>query len=91
MLQKCNFTYYEDFFYTLISEEPKTSLDNLVGTIGGLLGLFLGASLMSFYELIDMVFSTIFIIIANTGKIISFLRKFMSFQKLFQQTGPNNE
>ncbi len=49
--------YYEDFFYTSITEEPKTSFDSLIGTIGGLLGLFLGASLTSFFELIDLTFS----------------------------------
>jgi len=53
--------YYEDFFYTLIKEEAKTSFDSLIGTIGGLLGLFLGASLISFYEIIDLVISVIYI------------------------------
>jgi len=38
----------------LIKEEAKTSFDSLIGTIGGLLGLFLGASLMSFFEIIDL-------------------------------------
>jgi len=53
--------YYEDFFYTLIKEDPKTSFDSLIGTIGGLLGLFLGASLISFYEIIDLLISVIYI------------------------------
>jgi len=53
--------YYEDFFYALIKEDPKTSFDTLVGTIGGLLGLFLGASLISFYEIIYLLISVIYI------------------------------
>jgi hypothetical protein len=54
--------YYEDFFYTAITEEPKASIDSLIGTIGGLLGLFLGASLTSFFEIIDLIFSLLSII-----------------------------
>jgi len=42
-----------------IIEQPKMTFDSLIGTIGGLLGLFLGASLISFYEIIDLVISTI--------------------------------
>ena len=57
--------YYEDFYYTSITEEPKTTFDNLIGTIGGLLGLFLGASLISFYEIIDLVISIIYISIQS--------------------------
>jgi hypothetical protein len=53
--------YYEDFFYTSITEEPKTSFDSFIGTIGGLSGLFLGASLMSFFELVDLAFSLFYV------------------------------
>ncbi len=57
--------YYEDFFYTLIKEEAKTSFDSLIGTIGGLLGLFLGASLMSFFEIIDLGIIVLSVIIQH--------------------------
>jgi len=57
--------YYEDFFYTLIKEEAKTSFDSLIGTIGGLLGLFLGASLMSFFEIIDLAIIVITVILKH--------------------------
>jgi len=57
--------YYEDFFYTLIKEDPKTSFESLIGTIGGLMGLFLGASLMSFFEIIDLGIIVLSVIIQH--------------------------
>jgi len=60
--------YYEDFYYTKISESEKTSFDSLVGTIGGLLGLFLGASLISFYEIFDLALNLFLISIHHLNK-----------------------
>ena len=51
--------YYDDFYYTSITEQAKISLDSLVGNIGGLLGLFLGASLLTTIEFIDLVITLI--------------------------------
>ncbi len=62
------YIYYEDFFYTSIIEQPKMTFDSLIGTIGGLLGLFLGASLISFYEIIDLVISTIHFSLQHSNK-----------------------
>ena len=47
--------YYEDFGYKSISEIPKTSFEDLLGTIGGLIGMFLGTSLLSFIEIPDIL------------------------------------
>ncbi len=60
--------YYEGSIYTAITEEPKQNFDNLLGTVGGLLGLFLGASLMSFFEIFDLIFSLILITIKHSNK-----------------------
>lgn len=54
--------YYEDFWHTLITEQPKTNSDSLFGTIGGLLGLFLGTSVLSFFEITDLVYSLFYIL-----------------------------
>jgi len=50
------FVYYNDLKYTLISEEPKTELFILISEIGGILGLFLGISFLSFFELFEILF-----------------------------------
>ena len=48
--------YYEELSYVSITELPKATSDNLWGNIGGLLGLFLGTSLLTFVEVIDLIF-----------------------------------
>ena len=47
--------YYEKLAYTLIEEEPKITLEDLIGALGGHLHLFLGMSLMSFLELFEFI------------------------------------
>ena len=54
--------YYDELAYTLIEEEPKMTLDEMVGTIGGHLHLFLGMSLMSFVELLE---ATVFVTVSG--------------------------
>jgi hypothetical protein len=48
--------YYDDLSYKSFIELEKTSLVDLVASIGGTLGLFLGMSFLSFVELIDLLF-----------------------------------
>ena len=45
--------YYETLTYTMISEEPKITFEVLIGGLGGHLHLFMGMSLMSFFEVIE--------------------------------------
>lgn len=47
--------FYEHLKQTEITENESISLDGLIGSIGGTLGLFLGISLLSFFELIDLL------------------------------------
>ena len=54
--------YYDDFSYTSITDQQKITSDSLFGAVGGLLGLFLGASLMSAFEFVDIAFHLIAII-----------------------------
>jgi hypothetical protein len=56
------FIYYDTFSYTSITEQAKLTSDSLFGTIGGLLGFFLGASLLSAFELVDIAFNLIAIL-----------------------------
>ena len=46
---------YDTGSYIKVSEEPKMSGEDLFGEIGGHLHLFLGMSLMSFIEIVELV------------------------------------
>ncbi|CAB4004599.1 acid-sensing ion channel 1 isoform X2, partial [Paramuricea clavata] len=47
--------FYEDLNYNIIKQVPAYSLPNLLGEIGGLMGLFLGASILTLLEFFDLV------------------------------------
>jgi hypothetical protein len=57
--------YYNELKYTLISEEPKTEMFNFISNIGGILGLFLGISFLSFIEIFEIIFEIMFIFFKN--------------------------
>ena len=46
--------YYDRLAYTVVNEVPKITLENLIGSIGGNLHIFLGMSMMSLVELIEL-------------------------------------
>ena len=54
------YIYYKDLKSTLNSENPKTELFNLISSIGGILGLFLGISFLSFIEIFEIIFEIIY-------------------------------
>ena len=45
--------FYSDFNYKLTSEYPKMTIFNLIGTIGGILGVFIGFQLLTLVELFE--------------------------------------
>ncbi|CAF1056474.1 unnamed protein product [Brachionus calyciflorus] len=47
--------YYDDLKYTNIVETPSMSLDTMMGLIGGQFGLYMGASFLSFVEILEMM------------------------------------
>jgi len=47
--------YYEDLSYTVISKEPKISLLDLISSIGGIMGIFLGISFLSLLEIVEFI------------------------------------
>jgi hypothetical protein len=51
--------YYSEFKYTEIAELEKTSLIDLICNIGGTLGLFLGASLLSLVEIFEALLAIV--------------------------------
>jgi hypothetical protein len=53
--------YYSSLSYTQISEGAKMEVADLIGAVGGTLGLFLGLSFLSFYELFELAFTIVYI------------------------------
>jgi hypothetical protein len=53
------FVFYEALKYTEISSDPKWEVVDLIANIGGTLGLFLGVSVLSFVEFIELAYQMI--------------------------------
>ena len=53
--------YYESLSYTLTTESPQVDLVSMLGSIGGNLGLFLGVSVFSLFEIIEVIIEIVFI------------------------------
>ncbi|XP_060598499.1 acid-sensing ion channel 4-A-like [Ruditapes philippinarum] len=54
--------YYEDLNYELIEEEPLYEPVRFLSDIGGTMGLFLGASALTFVEILQLVLELILFI-----------------------------
>ncbi|EFX60448.1 hypothetical protein DAPPUDRAFT_343736 [Daphnia pulex] len=61
--------YYADLSYDSITQIPQITLDQLLGTIGGQLGLFIGISFLSFLELVEIVIEVLYVLIFTKDKI----------------------
>ena len=57
--------FYNEMEETIIKEEPKTELPDLISTIGGLLGLFTGFSFLSLIEAVEMIAKIVIILIGD--------------------------
>jgi len=58
--------YYDKLAYTQISKDAKLESVDLASNIGGLLGLFLGMSFLSFAEFIEMIIEVLIIILKRS-------------------------
>ena len=63
--------YYSDLKYTNISEKPMSSIFDIVSNIGGILGLFIGISFLSFAEILELLVEILFILFKSPNKVIS--------------------
>ena len=54
--------YFPQLKYTEVSETPKVGVISLISNIGGTLGLFLGISLLSFVEIVEILIEILFIL-----------------------------
>lgn len=57
--------FYKDLNYKLISQQEKMLMSDLIPNIGGIMGLFLGTSFLSFIEILEIFFQIIFILTEN--------------------------
>ncbi len=60
--------YYRTLVYTQITQSPAMVLLDLISFLGGLTGLFLGASFLTFVEIFEMING---IISSSIGEVIS--------------------
>lgn len=51
--------YYEDISYTVIEEVASKTLEDFVADVGGFLGLCIGVSLLSFIEIVEILYKII--------------------------------
>ena len=63
--------YFKELKYTEVSEMPKMTTANVISNIGGTFGLFLGLSLMSFFEILQL-FLKCFIYLKKQQKVVFF-------------------
>jgi hypothetical protein len=61
--------FYEGLYYTEISETESQTVFDLISSIGGTMGLFIGISLLSFIEILEIIIEIL--ILLFTKKTIS--------------------
>ena len=52
--------FYNELKYTVIEDLPKTLFTDLVSNLGGIIGVFLGSSLVSIFEFVELFFQIIY-------------------------------
>lgn len=52
--------FYDNLEYQTIQEQKQTTIADVVSNVGGLVGLFLGTSFLSFVEILEILFEIIF-------------------------------
>lgn len=58
--------YYPDLKYTEISQDPKYGLVDFLSSVGGSLGLLIGASFLSFLEIFEVLIRSVLILFKST-------------------------
>ena len=72
--------FYDSLSYTKVEEMPKVTFENLVGSIGGHLHVFLGMSFISFFEIFELLFKSIGTIIEKLNTLNSKIPFFVKFK-----------
>jgi len=77
--------YFEELKYAKHSEIPKTQIFNFISHIGGILGLFIGCSFVSFFELAEVIFEICFILCKRKLSIQKNEEKLAELKRLFKE------
>jgi amiloride-sensitive sodium channel subunit alpha/amiloride-sensitive sodium channel subunit gamma len=67
--------YYDSLDYTSITESVKFSGSDLISNIGGTLGLFIGISVLSFVEIIEIIIEIFLIFAKNKISTVELFKK----------------
>lgn len=54
--------YYDDLKYVKISNSQSMTVYDLISNIGGIFGICLGISFLSFFEIVELIYEIIYII-----------------------------
>ncbi len=60
--------YYSDLSYTFMVDTPQDNWFTFIANVGGLMGAFIGVSIMSFAEIIELIYRVLYISITNILK-----------------------
>lgn len=60
--------YFDELEYSLIEHYPSQTLGDLISSIGGTLGLFLGISILSFVEMLEILIDLVYLLIGSCYK-----------------------
>ena len=71
--------YYSGLSYTLMADTPQDDWFTFIANVGGLMGAFIGISIMSFAEVVELIFRVIYILVTNILKFKKSRNQVMTF------------
>ena len=71
--------FYDELKETITTQDAKISTEDLVSNLGGILGLFLGFSIMSFGEVFEILFQSLIILFQKRKQLQSDNNKVLPF------------
>ena len=77
--------YYRSLYFNIITQQPKMQIFDVISTVGCILGLFVGMSFVSVFELIEIFLEVVFVFfnrLSCLNNLLDILPK--------QQSNPNN-
>ena len=60
--------YYGELKYTLFSQQAKMAFFDLISNLGGIMGVFLGMSFLSFIEMVEIIYEILIVLQSNKVK-----------------------
>lgn len=70
------YIYFDKLAYKLFKEVPQMQMNDLISGIGGVLGLLLGASALSMFEIVSLIFELVLDVLVKNCRASSYIKKF---------------